>query len=197
MEASRSLADHWWAFVVRGIAAILFGLLTFIMPTMALMTLVFVFGFYALTDGVLSIAAAFRRTGPAQTPWWALLISGLVSVLAGLLAFFMPGKTAVVLLYLIAAWAIVMGIISIIAAITLRKLISGEWVLILSGLLSIAFGVLMLARPGLGALAVVLWIGAYAVVFGAMLIGLGFELRKFAHEHPAHPRDDFPAAMAH
>src|SRR5436190_16826846 len=99
------LVSNWWAFVLRGIVAILFGLLCFILPGMALLSLIFLFGFYALADGVLNIVAAFRRTGPGQVPWWALLIEGIVSIIAGVLAFAIPGLTAVALLILIAAWA--------------------------------------------------------------------------------------------
>src|SRR5258705_4907989 len=151
------LVGNWWAFVLRGIFAILFGLLCFILPHMALLTLIFVFGFYALADGVCNIVAAFRRTGPGQIPWWALLLEGIVSIICGVIAFMLPGAAAVGLLLLIAAWAAATGIMEIVAAIRLRKQITGEWLLILSGLLSIAFGVLLFIFPTAGALAVLLW----------------------------------------
>lgn len=175
------LAGHWWAFVLRGIAAILFGVLTFLMPGMALLTLVFLFGFYAIADGVLNIAAAFRRNGAGPQSWWTLLLEGVLGVLAGLVALFMPGLTALVLLYIIAAWAIVTGVLEIAAAVRLRKLIRGEWVMALGGALSIVLGVLLWMFPGAGALSVVLWIGIYAVVFGVLLIGLGLRLRSRRH----------------
>ncbi len=186
------LVGNWWAFVLRGIFAILFGLICFILPGMALLSLIFLFGFYALADGILNIVAAFRRTGAEQVPWWALLIAGVISIAAGVLAFAIPGITAVALLILIAAWAVATGILEIIAAIRLRKQISGEWVLVVSGLLSIAFGVLMFLFPRAGALAVVIWIGAYAIVLGILMIALGLRLRKFVREldHRAH---GFPA----
>src|SRR5258705_11260778 len=186
------LVGNWWAFVVRGIFAILFGLICFILPGMALLSLIFLFGFYALADGILNIVAAFRRTGAEQVPWWALLIAGVISIAAGVLAFAIPGITAVALLILIAAWAVATWILEIIAAIRLRKQISGEWVLVVSGLLSIAFGVLMFLFPRAGALAVVIWIGAYAIVLGILMIALGLRLRKFVREldHRAH---GFPA----
>jgi uncharacterized membrane protein HdeD (DUF308 family) len=193
----QTIVDNWWAFVFRGIVAILFGVLTFLMPGMALLTLVFLYGFYAMADGIFNIIAAFRRNGSSGPPWWALLISGVFGLIAGLIAFFLPGITALVLLYLIAAWAVVTGTMSIVAAIRLRKQIRGEWVLALSGVLSIIFGVLLAVFPGPGALAVVLWIGAYAIVFGVLLIVLGFKLRKIkravtadAHHH------DFPPGVA-
>jgi uncharacterized membrane protein HdeD (DUF308 family) len=196
------IAGGWWTFVLRGILAILFGVLTFLMPGMALVTLVFVFGIYAIADGVFNIVAAFSRHRPpeeAQQPWWALLIQGVLGIIAGVLAFVIPGLTALALLYLIAAWAIVTGAFAVAAAIRLRKHIRGEWVMALTGVLSILFGILLFAFPGPGALAVVLWIGAYAVVLGVMLIALGIRLRKWirtieGHE-PGHGRG-FPPTMA-
>jgi uncharacterized membrane protein HdeD (DUF308 family) len=174
-----SVIGPWWAFVVRGIAAVLFGILTFVLPAMALLTLVFLFGAYALVEGAFNIAAAVQRSEPRRQPTWVLVLEGCVSVLAGLLAFFLPGVTALSLLLLIAAWSIVTGVLEIAAAIRLRRQIKGEWLLGLSGALSVAFGVLMMAFPGAGALAVVLWIGAYAIVFGAVLIALGVKVRKW------------------
>ncbi|MDB5174330.1 MAG: hypothetical protein JWN51_3103 [Phycisphaerales bacterium] len=186
------LARNWWAFVLRGVLAILFGIFTFLRPGMALMTLILVFGFYAIFEGVLNVVAAFRRTGEAdQQPWWALLIEGILSIVAGLFALFIPGLTAFVLLYIIAGWAIATGIMEIIAAIRLRHQIRGEWMLALLGVLSIALGILLALFPGAGALAVVLWIGAYAVVFGGLLIGLGMRLRRWARPEghlPQSPR---------
>src|SRR5258707_14733055 len=123
------LANNWWAFVLRGILAIAFGLIAFFMPGIALLTLVFMFGFYAIADGVFNLVAAFRRTGPEQQPWWALLLEGIVSIIAGAIAIFIPGLTAVVLLYIIAAWAVVTGVFEIAAAIRLRKQITNEWLL--------------------------------------------------------------------
>jgi uncharacterized membrane protein HdeD (DUF308 family) len=174
--------------------AILFGLIAFALPGMALLTLVFLFGFYALADGVFALIAAFRRTHQDQQPWWALLIHGIVGIIAGLIAFLMPGITALALLYLIAAWALVTGVLQIVAAIRLRKQITGEWLLALSGALSIVFGVLLFLFPGPGALAVVIWIGAYAIVMGILMITLGVRLRKWirASEPPGGGRG-YPA----
>jgi uncharacterized membrane protein HdeD (DUF308 family) len=181
------LARNWWAFVLRGVLAVLFGIFTFLWPGMALMTLILVFGFYAIFEGVFNVIAAFRRNGdPDQQPWWALLIEGLLSIGAGLLALFVPGLTAFVLLYIIAGWALATGVLEIIAAVRLRRQIRGEWMLALLGVLSIVTGVLLALFPGPGALAVVLWIGAYAVVFGGLLIGLGFRLRRLARPEEPH-----------
>jgi uncharacterized membrane protein HdeD (DUF308 family) len=175
------LARNWWAVAVRGVAGIIFGILAFVMPVVTLAALVMLFGAYALVDGVFSIIAAVSgRTG--ARPWWALLLVGLVSIGAGLVTFFMPGLTALALAYVIAAWAIVTGVLEIIAAIRLRKVIRNEWWLGLSGALAIVFGVLLMLAPGAGALAMVLWIGAWALVYGVVLVILGVRLRGRRNE---------------
>jgi uncharacterized membrane protein HdeD (DUF308 family) len=179
------LAGNWWTFVLRGIFAILFGLILFIRPDIGVLTLVFLFGIYAIADGVFSVVAAFRRpggTGADQPPWWALLIAGILSIAAGVLAFVLPIVTAVALLYLVAAWAIVTGAFWIAAAIRLRKQIRGEWLLALTGVLSIVLGVLLAVFPRAGALALVIWVGAFAVAYGILLIMLGVRLRKWVRE---------------
>jgi uncharacterized membrane protein HdeD (DUF308 family) len=185
------LVGNWWVFVLRGIFAIIFGVLTFLWPGMALLTLVLLFSAYSIADGVFNIVASFRATGAGQQRWWVLLLEGIVSIIAGLVAFFMPGLTALALLYLIAAWAVVTGALEIAAAIRLRRQIRGEWLLALAGILSIVFGVLLFLFPGPSALAVVLWIGAYAIAFGVLLIVLGLRLRRWARsvENLGH---DFP-----
>jgi uncharacterized membrane protein HdeD (DUF308 family) len=175
------LARNWWLVALRGVAGIIFGILTFVMPGITLLTLVLLFGGYALVEGVLNVIAAVRGRRQEQR-WWALLIEGLVSLAAGIVTFVLPGLTAVVLLYLIAAWAIITGVFELVAAIRLRHRITGEMWLALSGVASIVFGVLMAIFPGAGALAVVLWIGAYAIVFGALLLGLAFRLRRWHEE---------------
>lgn len=168
----------WWAFVMRGIVTLLFGVLALLLPEMAIFTLVLTFGAYAVVAGAFDIVAAMRGKAPEPRRWWALFASGVVSVLAGLIAFFRPSLTAISLLYLIATWALVTGILEIVAAVRLRKAIRGEWLLIVSGLLSAAFGVFLVAFPGAGALAVLFWIGAYALLLGVLLIVLGVELRR-------------------
>ena len=171
------LARHWWAIALRGAAAIIFGILAFVMPGVTLAVLVLLFGAYALVDGVFNVIAALSGRSGEQS-WWWLLIEGLVSVAAGLVTFFMPGLTALTLVYVIAAWAIITGVLEIVAAVRLRKVISNEWWLVLSGVLSIVFGGVIAAYPGAGALALVFWIGAYAVVFGVFLVALAFRLRR-------------------
>jgi len=162
---------------LRGVIAVLFGILAFIWPGLTLWALVYLFGAYVLVDGVFALVTAFRGR-ETNDRWWVLLLEGLAGITAGIIAFIWPGMTAFVLLYLIAAWAIVTGVIEIVAAIRLRKEIEGEWVLALSGLASIIFGVLMVLWPGAGALAVVWLIAAYAIFFGILLIFLAFRVRN-------------------
>ena len=171
------LARNWGAIAVRGIAAILFGLLTFVLPGVTLAALVLLFGAYALVDGIFSVVAAVRRRA-GDPPWWALLVEGIVGIAAGLVTLVLPGLTALTLLYVIAAWAVLTGVLEIIAAIRLRRQLSGEWRLVLSGVLSVVFGGLVMAAPAAGALAITLWIGAYAIVFGGLLLALAFRLRR-------------------
>jgi uncharacterized membrane protein HdeD (DUF308 family) len=169
------LTRNWWALALRGVAGILFGLITFVWPGISLAALVLLFGAYAFADGVLAIVSAVRRRGADR--WWLLLLQGIVGIGAGVVTWLWPGITALALLAVIAAWALMSGALQIAAAIRLRKVISGEWLLALGGVLSIALGVLLLVFPGPGALAVVIWIGAYAFVFGILLLALGFRLR--------------------
>ncbi|MGH7588935.1 MAG: HdeD family acid-resistance protein [Gemmatimonadota bacterium] len=178
---SKTLARNWWLVGLRGVAGILFGLLTLFNPAITLAVLVLFFGAYALADGVFTtIAAIARRRNVPRWGW--LLVSGVLGILIGVLTFLMPGLTALVLLYIIASWAIIRGIAEIVAAIQLRKVITGEWLLVLAGVLSAVFGVLLFLFPGAGALTVVLWIGAFATVFGILMIALAFRLRRWNRE---------------
>jgi uncharacterized membrane protein HdeD (DUF308 family) len=155
----RTMADNWWLVLLRGLAAIAFGILAFAWPVITLLTLTLLWGAYAVADGLFALwGAVAGPRGQMGARFW-LVIVGIAGVIAGLLAFAWPGVTALVLLFFIAVWAIVIGIMQIWGAIQLRKEMEGEWLLILSGLLSVAFGILLLVRPGLGALAVV-WIGS-------------------------------------
>jgi uncharacterized membrane protein HdeD (DUF308 family) len=172
-----TLAANWWALALRGLAAVLFGLLTFFLPGITLVTLVLLFGAYALVDGVFNVIAFFRVT----SHHWALLIEGVIGIIAGILTFAWPAITAIVLLYVIAFWAILTGIFEIVAGIRLRKAVTNEWLLLVMGGLSILFGLLILFAPGAGALAIVIWIGAYALVFGIILLALAFRLRGHRH----------------
>jgi uncharacterized membrane protein HdeD (DUF308 family) len=176
----RTLGRNWWALALRGVAAILFGILAFAWPGITLFVLVLFFGAYMLVDGIFAIVAAVRAAGE-EDRWWLLLIQGILGVLAGLVAIFWPGLTALALLYFIAAWAIVTGIMEIVAAIRLRREIEGEWALALSGALSVLFGVLLVVLPAPAGLLSLVWlIGAYAVATGVLLLILAFRVRSEA-----------------
>ncbi|AGI26749.1 HdeD family acid-resistance protein [Pseudomonas sp. MT3] len=173
----QALGQHWKWIALRGVAAVVFGVLAIAWPTIALAVLVLVWGAYAFVDGVFTLLAAARMRESGR-PIWPLILVGLLGVGAGLVAFFWPALTALGLLMLIAAWALVTGVLQIVAAIRLRKALANEWWLGLSGALSVLFGVMMIANPGAGAVAVAWVIGAYAVFFGVMLVLLALRLRK-------------------
>src|SRR5262245_4591780 len=173
------LRRNWGWVVVRGVAAVLFGLLAFAWPGLTLAVLVLAWGAYAIADGVLAFIAACRVRDRGR-PFWAPLIVGLLGSAASVVTFLWPGMTALLLLLFIASWAVVMGIFQIIAAIRPRKVIQNEWLLGLSGGRSVLFGLLMFLQPGAGALAVIWIVAAYAVVFGVLLIWPGFRLKQQA-----------------
>jgi uncharacterized membrane protein HdeD (DUF308 family) len=172
----RLLSRHWWVLALRGLLAVVFGLLALIWPTTTVRLLVILFGVYALVDGLFSLYSALvnrRRRGG----WWLLLVEAVAGVGVGILAFVWPQITALAFLYLIAAWAMVTGVLELVAAFQLRRQVEGEWVLALAGIVSIVLGLLLALRPGSGLVAVVWFVGAYAIVFGILLIVLGFRLR--------------------
>jgi uncharacterized membrane protein HdeD (DUF308 family) len=173
-----ALAENWSLLLLRGIAAISFGVLAFIWPGLTLLTLIFLWGAYAIADGAFALGAAVSSKGGEIAPRWWLALIGLAGILAGLLAFVWPAITAQVLLVLIASWAIFTGALQIWGAIQLRKEIEVEWMLVLSGLLSIALGVALLARPGVGALAVIWLIGSFAILVGCIYVSLALWLKK-------------------
>lgn len=175
-----TLAQNWWALAIRGVVAILFGLLTWFIPGITLVALVFLFGAYALIDGILNLVASFR----APAHHWALLIEGILGIGAGIVTFLWPSMTAVVLLFVIAFWAIFTGVFEIVAGIRLRKAIANEWLFLLMGILSVLFGLFILWAPAAGALAIVIWIGAYAFVFGVLMLVLALRLRGQSHHLP-------------
>ena len=185
-----TLARNWWLFLLRGIAGILFGIVTFFAPALSLAALVLLWGAYAFADGVFAIWSAVRRH--REDRWWLLLLQGILGIAAAIVTVAWPGITALVLLYIIAAWALVTGVLEIAVAIRLRKAISNEWLLVLSGVASVVLGILLMLNPAVGALVVVLWIGAYALVSGAMLVGLSLRLRREMKRVP-HPSAPHPA----
>lgn len=173
----RLLANNWDMVLVQGILAVLFGIATLALPGITLIALVALFGGYALIDGVISIVIAIKDR-KENDKWW-LLLSGLVSVAAGVVTFAWPGITAISLFYVIVGWAIASGVVEVILAIQLRKEIEGEWLLVLDGILSVAFGILLATQPAISLLAVLWMIGAYGIAGGVTLIVLAFRLRNF------------------
>jgi uncharacterized membrane protein HdeD (DUF308 family) len=178
-ELLRSLADNWWLLLLRGIVAIAFGVMAFFWPGLTLVTLTLLWGAYAVTDGVIAIWAALNASGGDAGPRWWLGLSGVVSILAGVVTFYYTGATTLVLLMFIAVWAIIIGALRIWGAIALRKVLQHEWLLVLNGVLSIAFGVVLFAQPGAGALAFVWMIAWYAIFFGCLYVALAFKLKQY------------------
>jgi uncharacterized membrane protein HdeD (DUF308 family) len=175
-------ARHWWAFALRGVVAILFGVLAFAWPGVTLTVLVLFWGAFALVDGVLALVAAFRTDHDHR---WGLLLEGVVGIGAGIVTFVWPGLTALVLLYIIAVWALLTGVLELVAAVRLRKVIQNEWWLALSGIASVLFGLVLLAAPGAGAVAVVWLIAAYAIVFGILNLALALRLHGMGQRRHA------------
>ena len=172
------ISGVWWLLLLRGLVAILFGVLTWLQPGISLAALVLLFGAYSLADGILGVWAAITERKQHED-WWVLLLWGFVGIGVGIMTFLVPGVTALALLFYIAIWATASGVLQIVVAIRLRREIADEWLLLLAGLLSVAFGVLLMIRPAEGALAVLWLIGAYAIFFGALLVILSFKARSF------------------
>jgi len=167
---------NWWMFLVRGVLAILFGVVAWVWPDLTVTVLVILFGAYALVDGVFAIIAAIVAGGEGR--WLPLLLAGVAGIGIGVITFLWPDVTALALMYLIAAWAIVLGVLQIVAAIQLRSVLENEWALGLAGLASVIFGAIVAIFPGDGAIALIWVIGIFAILFGVLLIALAFRLRR-------------------
>jgi uncharacterized membrane protein HdeD (DUF308 family) len=177
-----SLSRNWWLVLLRGIAAVLFGLTAFFWPGLTFAVLVLAFGAYVLIDGVFSLVSGFMSIGKSSR-WWVFVLEGLVSIVMGVLTFVWPGVTALALIYLIAAWAVITGVLEVAAAIRLRKEIDNEWMLALSGVASVLLGILLVFQPAAGSVAVIWMIGAYALIFGVLMIVLSFRLRSWRKQN--------------
>jgi uncharacterized membrane protein HdeD (DUF308 family) len=177
---NESLLRSWWILALRGVIAILFGVLALMWPGLTLLALVSLFAAYALLTGAISVFGAIRNR-KRDDEWWLLLLMGLVGIGAGVIALIHPALTTLVLVLVIAANALVTGVLDIAAAMRLRKAIRGEWLLVLSGIASIVFGVLAFLFPTAGALALVWMISVYAIITGVLLLAVAFRLRARAH----------------
>lgn len=172
----KALTDIWWVVALRGVVAVGFGLLALIWPDITLLTMLILFGAFSLVDGISNLIYAFDARSEGRSPWYFVL-QGLLGIAAGFVIVAWPGISALTLLYLIAAWAIVTGFFELFAAIQLRRVIDNEWMLAIAGAGSIAFGVLTMIFPGSGAVSLAWLIGIYAIAFGAAMIVLGWRLR--------------------
>jgi uncharacterized membrane protein HdeD (DUF308 family) len=168
----------WRVIALRGLVAVAFGVVTLVWPGLTLWSLVILFGVYALLDGLTALAAALGDERPLRRSRGWLVFEGICGIAAGIVAFAWPDITAVALLYVIAAWAILTGIVEIAAAIALRNVLRDTWLLGLGGLASMVFGVLLVITPGAGALVITWLIGWFALFFGAMLVALAWRLRR-------------------
>lgn len=177
------LSRHWGMLAFRGVLAILFGVVAWVWPGITVWALVLLFGAYALVDGAFAVVAALRGA-PGQSRTW-LLITGIAGIVLGFVALIWPAETALVLLLLIAWWAVITGIFEIVAAISLRKEIEGEWFYITTGVISVLFGVLLFVWPVQGALGVIWIIGLFSIIFGVFMLVAALRLRKIAHALPS------------
>jgi uncharacterized membrane protein HdeD (DUF308 family) len=179
------VARDWWVFGIRGIAALVFGMLAFIWPETTLTALVFLFGAYALVDGVSLLIALVRGDAAARRDAWAVAIIGVLGIVVGVVTFMWPGLTALSLLYLVAFWAIATGTFQVIAAVALRRELDGEFWMALGGVASIVFGALLVAFPGDGLITLVWLVGIWSVVFGVSSLGLAYRLHAIDAALPA------------
>jgi uncharacterized membrane protein HdeD (DUF308 family) len=179
------LYRNWWILLIRGLCAIACGVAVITWPAITLLVLVWLYGGFCLVEGIAGIVIGVSGGPEGKRIWWPMVCLGILAWIAGLVAIFYPGLTVLVLLMVIAVSAIVRGILEIAAAIALRKMLDDEWVLILSGLLSIGFGGLLVAMPGEGALAMVLLIGGYLTAVGVMAVALSLRLRSLGKKHLA------------
>jgi uncharacterized membrane protein HdeD (DUF308 family) len=180
-SAGETLVQNWWLFTLRGILGILFGIIALIFPGATILSLVIFFSAYMLVDGVAGIISAVRAIRRKEDRWGLLIFEGLLNIAVGIAAFLWPGLTVVAFVWLIAAWAIVSGGLMTTAGFRLN-MEHGRWWMVLGGLLSLAYGILLIITPFIGAIVLTWWLGAYALVFGIALVVFSFKLRSRQHE---------------
>jgi len=179
----RALSDYWWITLIRGIIAVIFGIAAIVWPTITLAILLTIFGIFMLIEGIITFISAFQATRE-ETSWFWLVIEGIVDFIIGVAVFAVPGITAVALLYFIAAWAIIAGAIKVITALQNRQEVSGVWLYGLGGIISIIFGLAVLINPGIGAVAIVVAIGLFAISIGVLNFAFSFMLRDWQQNAP-------------
>jgi uncharacterized membrane protein HdeD (DUF308 family) len=167
---------QWWALALRGLIAIAFAICTFVVPGITLAALVLLFGIYALFDGIFALISAVRAAH-GHGRWGAFLLEGIVGIFVGIVSLAAPAITLSFLISLVGVWAVFTGILEISAAFRLRRHVPGEWLLILTGIVSVAFGIAIFFAPIVGALAIAWWLGIYAFIFGILLLTLAFRLK--------------------
>lgn len=177
-QVMNTLTRNWWVLVMRGVVALLFGVLAFMYPAVAIGAVIGLFGLYAIVDGVLAIIAAVKL-GAQCAPWVLTLLSGCVGILLGLIVFLYPGLPAVALLVIIAIWGVLRGLLDIAAAVQLRKLIANEWLLGLGGLISIVFAGVLMYVPFASGQAFIWLLAAYALVYGALQLGFAHRVHRY------------------
>ena len=176
------MCRQWWVVVLRGAIAVLFGVMAIAWPGITVLALVVLWGIYAVIDGITGLSLAFSARRVPDPQRWLYGLLGVTGLVAGIIAILWPAITALVLLVIIATWAIIAGVVQVIAAFRLRKEITGEWFLALSGAVCIVLGLLLFTQPGTGAIALVVAIATFALVWGVSLILLGFRLRKVGRQ---------------
>jgi len=172
---------NWWLFALRGLVAVAFGIVAIVRPEQSMQALVLVFGAFALVDGILTTSVGIS-TAPFFNRWWAVLLNGVVGIVVGLMAIFMPDITGRALVYVIAIWALLTGVLQIVVAVQFRHVLKDEWMLVLGGMLSILFGVLLFVFPAAGAVSLIWVIGFYAIAFGISEIVFAFRLQGFRRD---------------
>jgi uncharacterized membrane protein HdeD (DUF308 family) len=181
LTAITQLSRDWWHFAVRGVLAILFGVLALVWPKSAITALVLLFGAFVLVDGIVAVVSGIQLRQSFKY-WWALLLEGLTGIAIGIMTFIWPNAAALALLYFIAIWAILTGVFEIVAALEFRNLIPGEWATFIAGLLSIVLGILLFVSPSAGAIGLIWAIALYAIAFGIMEIVFAVRLRGLGRE---------------
>jgi uncharacterized membrane protein HdeD (DUF308 family) len=180
---------YWWILLVRGVLAILFGIIALAAPGIALLAFIYVFAVYAILDGITAIVVSIQQRSSLRT-WWMLLLEGILGLIFGILALAWPGETAVVLLYLVAIWAVLTGLMEISSAFVVPGSVGQRWGVGLAGLLSIIFGIILIVHPGAGLLAILWLVGIYAIVFGLSLIVYAFQVRSWTRTLPPTQRSE-------